>query len=84
MTRQSYKECKKETTIPKVTNIEEPVAIVGAGPAGLFCAITLIENGVKPIIVEQGKKVEEKWPLTRVKLFFTHPTGDSSGSNVKT
>lgn len=37
------KQEKKETTIPKVTNIEEPVAIVGAGPAGLFCAITLIE-----------------------------------------
>lgn len=54
------KQEKKETTIPKVTNIEEPVAIVGAGPAGLFCAITLIENGVKPIIVEQGKKVEER------------------------
>ena len=54
------KQEKKETTIPKVTNIEEPVAIVGTGPAGLFCAITLIENGVKPIIVEQGKKVEER------------------------
>ncbi|MGN1326550.1 MAG: FAD-binding protein, partial [Clostridia bacterium] len=34
--------------------------IIGAGPAGLFCAITLIENGVKPIIVEQGKTVEER------------------------
>ena len=33
--------------------------IIGAGPAGLFCALTLIENGIKPIIVEQGKTAEE-------------------------
>jgi len=51
---------EKEIIRPKVTNIEEPVVIVGAGPAGLFCAIALIENGVKPIIVEQGRKVEER------------------------
>ena len=34
--------------------------IVGAGPAGLFCAITLINRGIKPIIIEQGKKVEDR------------------------
>lgn len=34
--------------------------VVGAGPAGLFCALTLIENGIKPIIVEQGKTAEER------------------------
>lgn len=34
--------------------------VIGAGPAGLFCALTLIENGIKPIIVEQGKIVEER------------------------
>lgn len=34
--------------------------IVGAGPAGIFCALTLVQNGVKPIIVEQGKTVEER------------------------
>lgn len=34
--------------------------IIGAGPAGIFCALTLIDNGVKPIIVEQGKTVEER------------------------
>ena len=34
--------------------------IIGAGPAGLFCALTLVQNGIKPIIIEQGKKVDER------------------------
>ena len=34
--------------------------IVGAGPAGLFCALTLVQNGIKPIVIEQGNKVEER------------------------
>ena len=34
--------------------------IIGAGPAGLFCALTFIENGICPIILEQGKPVEER------------------------
>lgn len=38
---------------------ERPV-IVGAGPAGLFAALTLSEAGLNPIILEQGKKVEER------------------------
>ena len=36
------------------------VIIVGAGPAGLFSALTLIDNGIKPIIIERGKKVEDR------------------------
>ena len=31
--------------------------IVGAGPAGLFAALRLLELGVKPIILERGKDV---------------------------
>ncbi len=34
--------------------------IVGAGPAGIFCALTLVQNGIKPIIIEQGKKIDER------------------------
>lgn len=34
--------------------------IVGAGPSGLFAALTLIDNGFKPFIIEQGKCVEER------------------------
>ena len=38
-----------------------PVAvIVGAGPAGLFAALKLIESGIKPILLERGKGVSER------------------------
>lgn len=34
--------------------------IVGSGPAGLFCALKLIDYGYKPIIIEQGDCVEKR------------------------
>ena len=34
--------------------------IIGSGPAGLFAGLILIENGIKPIILERGKCVEER------------------------
>ena len=37
-----------------------PVIIVGAGPAGLFAALRLIELGFKPLIFERGKNVSER------------------------
>ena len=36
------------------------VLIVGAGPAGLFAALRLIELGLKPVILERGKPVAER------------------------
>lgn len=35
----------------------DPVVVVGAGPAGLFAALRLIELGLRPIIVERGREV---------------------------
>ncbi len=35
----------------------KPVLIVGAGPAGYFAALELIEKGLKPVILERGKDV---------------------------
>jgi uncharacterized protein len=37
-----------------------PVIIVGAGPAGLFAALRLIELGFKPVIFERGKEVSQR------------------------
>ena len=36
------------------------VVIVGSGPAGLFAALTLLEKGVKPIVLERGKDVHSR------------------------
>lgn len=41
---------------PNVTNKQE-IIVVGAGPAGLFAALQLIELGLKPIVLERGKDV---------------------------
>ena len=36
------------------------VVVVGAGPAGLFAALKLIENGLRPIVVERGRDVRTR------------------------
>ncbi|WP_339887786.1 FAD-dependent protein [uncultured Flavobacterium sp.] len=41
---------------PNVSNKQE-IIVVGAGPAGLFAALQLIELGLKPIVLERGKDV---------------------------
>ena len=39
---------------------EAEVLIVGAGPAGLFAALRLIELGLRPIVLERGKDVRAR------------------------
>lgn len=43
-----------------VEQSKKSVCIIGAGPAGLFAALKLIELGIKPIIFERGKPVKER------------------------
>lgn len=43
-----------------VKNSSRKVIIVGAGPAGLFAALKLLESGIKPIILERGKDVKSR------------------------
>lgn len=50
---------KKTIKYNPVTNVKK-VIIVGFGPAGMFAALKLIELGIKPIIVERGKDVQER------------------------
>lgn len=38
----------------------KPVVVAGAGPAGLFAALQLIEKGLCPIIIERGKDVRDR------------------------
>lgn len=44
---------------PDVSKAQE-VIVVGAGPAGLFAALRLIEKGLKPIVLERGKDVRSR------------------------
>lgn len=44
---------------PKNVLPDRPV-IIGFGPAGMFAALTFLAYGIKPIIFERGKKVEER------------------------
>ncbi len=37
-----------------------PTVIAGAGPAGLFCAYALAQSGIAPVVIERGKRVEER------------------------
>lgn len=37
-----------------------PPVIAGSGPAGLFCALTLSEAGLSPVLIERGKPVDER------------------------
>lgn len=47
---------------------EERPVIVGFGPSGMFAALLLAEGGLKPIVLERGKCVEER--TKDVETFF--------------
>ena len=38
----------------------QPAVVVGAGPAGLFAALRLIELGMRPIVLERGQDVHQR------------------------
>ena len=45
---------------PDVSKADKRTLVIGAGPAGLFAAIELIQLGIKPIVIERGKDVRER------------------------
>lgn len=61
---------EKQPIKPALEKIKNPpdVAVIGAGPAGLFCAVRLIERGFTPVIIEQGENVEDR--KTTCEKFF--------------
>ncbi len=50
----------KKLLLQDVSNAPQRVIVVGAGPAGLFAALKLIEQGIKPILLERGKDVRSR------------------------
>lgn len=43
-----------------VNRAPKKTVIIGAGPAGLFAALQLIEKGIRPIVLERGKNVRAR------------------------
>ncbi|MEO1022437.1 MAG: FAD-dependent protein [Bacteroidota bacterium] len=52
----------ESVSVPDYPNVRdaEEVIIIGAGPAGLFAALTCIQSGKKPVILERGKDVRAR------------------------
>jgi len=46
--------------LKEVRNANKKVIVIGAGPAGLFAALHLIEQGIQPIVLERGKDVRAR------------------------
>ena len=53
---------KKKYVFPKsgMEPLKQRPVIVGAGPAGLFCALMLARHGYRPILLERGCDVETR------------------------
>lgn len=46
--------------IPIDVSLMQEIIVVGAGPAGLFAALRLIELGLRPVIIERGRDVSSR------------------------
>jgi uncharacterized FAD-dependent dehydrogenase len=51
---------RKTFSFRDVRLAKQTVIIVGAGPAGLFAALQLIEYGIRPVLLERGKDVRAR------------------------
>ena len=51
-----------EYRFPEAGNekMEKRPVVIGAGPAGLFCALMLAEHGYRPLLLERGRSVDER------------------------
>lgn len=46
--------------LPSIKQPQKPVVVVGSGPAGLFCALRLLERGIIPVLIERGDEVDKR------------------------
>jgi hypothetical protein len=72
---------KQEATIKsnyKDVHNADKVIIVGAGPAGYYAALELLEHGIKPIVLERGKDVRARRKDLRAIQQFSEVNPDSN------
>ena len=60
MQGEKTKENKNILLVDEKKELKKRPVVIGAGPAGLFAAYTLALNGYRPILLEQGKCIEER------------------------
>ena len=60
---------KYEFVVDGNEKLDNRIVIVGAGPAGLLCSYMLAEAGYKPLVIEQGEKVEDR--VKTIEHFFS-------------
>ena len=66
----SHTEPRPAYQLPQATAAPElPPVIVGAGPAGLFASLVLARAGARPILLERGRRVEDR--TTDVERFWS-------------
>jgi uncharacterized FAD-dependent dehydrogenase len=49
-----------EQPVRDLSRASRSVLIVGAGPAGLFAALSLIRSGIRPVIIERGRDIRSR------------------------
>lgn len=50
----------KAEALAKTKRTDKKIVVVGSGPAGLFCAVRLIDRGFCPTVLERGGNVDER------------------------
>ncbi len=73
-----YEEEEKQLSIKK--SKEERILVVGSGPSSLFCAYVLALSGKKVVIVERGRRIEDR--VKDVEKFFEKQVLDEN-SNIQ-
>ena len=71
LAKEGFRICPKksmEIEFGKEKSTYRPI-VVGSGPAGMFCALLLAENGYRPVLIERGDKIENR--VSIVNEFFS-------------
>ena len=70
-----------ELTVTKGNEkMTHPPLVVGMGPAGLFCALILAENGYRPVIIDRGDSISDR--VEAMDRFYTTHVLDGE-SNIQ-
>jgi uncharacterized FAD-dependent dehydrogenase len=51
---------QEDAIIPGDRKLQGRPLIIGTGPAGIFCALVLAQNGFRPIVIDRGGNIDER------------------------